>query len=187
MAEQPSIGRQIIDAVVRFLQKQPDAPVKWQLRESSLEITPTVPGGFGITVYDHGEEALVSANRWHTHFDDVADGAYCVFWLLTPFIRVVHELKAGVLVAVWIERYEPEGWFAMDPVYFLNPEDEPSWRLAGEEKFVRATFTQSVLELGQSYADVVPGVVLDDRGFPEGTQLGRIAVESDEAQGPGLL
>ncbi|MCX7798933.1 MAG: hypothetical protein N2109_01160 [Fimbriimonadales bacterium] len=187
MAERVSVAQQAMDALERTLAKRPGLPLRWNRTRDSLEIAPQAPEGFSVTIYDEAGEALVAANRWHAHFDDPAEAAYCAFWLLTPFYRVVHELKAGVLVAAWIERYGQHGWEPMEPVYFLNPEDAPSWKLQGDERFVRAYFTQNALPLDRPFTDVVPGATLADDGLPPGTVLGRSAVESLEPLAPSLL
>lgn len=155
--------------------------------DSSLEIVPTAEGGFSVSVYDEAGEAMVAANRWHGHYDDPAQAAYCAVWLMTPYYRIVHELKAGVLVAAWLERYGPEGWEPMEPVYFLNPADKPSWILQGEERFVRAYHTQCLLPMEDAFRRAVPDADLDSNGMPPGTVLGRLAVEAESALAPELL
>lgn len=187
MSAEPSVAQVAIDALVRLLEKHPGAPVRWTRTDSSLEIVPTVEGGFSVSVYDEAGEAMVAANRWHSHYDDPAQAAYCAVWLLTPYYRVVHELKAGVLVAAWLERYGPGGWEPMEPVYFLNPLDKPSWTLQGEERFVRALHTQRVLSMEEAFRRAVPDAQLDADGMPPNTVLGRFAIEADAAVAPELL
>ncbi|MEJ5170357.1 MAG: hypothetical protein WHU10_05165 [Fimbriimonadales bacterium] len=186
MSNQPSVAQVAIDALVRLLERQPGAPVRWQRTDSTLDIEPQVEAGFPISIYDEAGEAMVAAHRWHSHYDDPAQAAYCVFWLLTPYYRIVHELKAGVLVAAWLERYGADGWEAMEPVYFLNPTDGPSWELRGEERFIRAYYTQKVLDAEAAFRRAVPDAVLDERGLPPGTVLGRSALESTFAVAPSL-
>jgi len=53
-------------------------------------------GGFEITIYNVGEDAMVSSERWHTHYDDPQQAAFCLWWLLTPYYRIVHELKIAM-------------------------------------------------------------------------------------------
>ncbi|MCA1948286.1 MAG: hypothetical protein LDL55_09205 [Armatimonadetes bacterium] len=187
MSAEPSVAQVAIDALVRLLEKHPGAPVRWTRTDSSLEIVPTVEGGFSVSVYDEAGEAMVAANRWHSHYDEPAQAAYCAVWLLTPYYRIVHELKAGVLVAAWLERYGPDGWEPMEPVYFLNPLDKPSWTLQGEERFVRAYHTQRVLPMEEAFRRAVPDAQLDADGMPPNTVLGRFAIEADAAVAPELL
>lgn len=187
MSAEPSVAQVAIDALVRLLEKHPGAPVRWTRTDSSLEIVPTVEGGFSVSVYDEAGEAMVAANRWHSHYDEPAQAAYCAAWLLTPYYRIVHELKAGVLVAAWLERYGPDGWEPMEPVYFLNPLDKPSWTLQGEERFVRAYYTQRVLPMEEAFRRAVPDAQLDADGMPPNTVLGRFAIEADAAVAPELL
>ncbi|MFN3683721.1 MAG: hypothetical protein ACK41F_07260 [Fimbriimonadaceae bacterium] len=187
MSEERSVAQLAIDALVRLLERHPEAPVHWTRTESSLEIAPTVEGGFTVSVYDEAGEAMVAANRWHSHYDEPAQAAYCAVWLLTPFYRIVQELKAGVLVATWLERYGPDGWEPMEPVYFLNPADKPSWTLQGDERFVRAYHTQSVLPMAEAFRRAVPDAELAPDGMPPGTVLGRFAVEAESAVAPGLV
>lgn len=187
MPERRSVGQQAIEALERTLAKRSGLPLRWTRTQDSLEIVPEVQGGFSVSIYDESGQALVVANRWHAHYDDPAEAAYCAFWLLTPFYRVVHELKAGVLVATWLERYGAGGWEPLEPVYFLNPEDAPSWTLQGDERFVRAFYTQNAVPLEKSFLEVVPEAKLTEDGLPLGTVLGRTAVESLEAVAPTLL
>lgn len=149
-----------------------DAPLKAEPRETSFVLTPTAPDTFSITVYEEHGELMLSAARWHTHFDDPAECAFCARWLLTPYARVVHEVKGGVLAAVWTERYEPTGWEGYDPVYFLNPEYPPNWELPAGFAWIRRTHTQAVLPPPVPYAQVMPGVTLDEDALPPGLTLG---------------
>lgn len=155
-------------------------------RETSIKITPLVEGGFPIMVYDEGAEAMIAAQRWHTHYDDPLQVAFCALWLLTPFYRVVHETKGGVLVAAWIERYEASGWEGFEPVYFLNPDDEPSWVLAPGEHYQRRYFSQAVVPPPKPYREFCPDCSLDDDGLPPDWRHGSWIVTADEAIGPTL-
>ncbi|HEY0866015.1 MAG TPA: hypothetical protein VGE01_01480 [Fimbriimonas sp.] len=159
-------GAQAIQATLELLSHFPDAPLQIHQRPGMIEVVPTGEGGFSISVYDEGDDAMIAAERWHTHYEEPDQAAWCVFWLLTPFYRVVHEFKGGVLVAVWIERYEATGWEGSDPVYYLNPEDEPSWELSGNETYGRRYIQQAVLPSPEPYDRLSPGVLLDEEGLP---------------------
>mgnify|MGYP001200803136 CR=1 FL=1 len=142
-----------------------------ETRDASIVIKP-VDGAFSITVFDQGEEVMLAADRWHTHYDDPNDAVYCTLWLLTPYYRLVHELKGGVLVAAWIERYEPDGWQGFEPVYFLNPDHPESWLSEGGETLARRTFQQAAIPPPVPYEQMFPNIDLDDNGHPPGTSLG---------------
>src|SRR5438270_8851901 len=121
------VGLDAIQRAVDLLARYADAPLEFERTETSLVVKPDVEDGFEVTIYNVGEDAMVSSERWHTHYEDPEQAAFCLWWLLTPYYRIVHELKGGVLVAAWLERYEETGWEPMDPVYFLNPESEQDW------------------------------------------------------------
>src|SRR2546423_15120928 len=121
------IGSKAIDLASQFLTHFTDAALSFDKTDTSIVVKPEVAGGFEITIYNVGDDAMVSAERWHTHYDDPEQAAFALWWLLTPYYRIVHELKGGVLVAAWLERFEETGWEAFDPVYFLNPESEQDW------------------------------------------------------------
>lgn len=93
---------------------------------------------------------MVAAMQWHTHFDDPSETVACVQWLLTPYTRIVHELKGGLLAAVWIERSTPAGWQASDPVYFLNPEYPPEWKLLPTQSYYHRVTSQAALPVDVS-------------------------------------
>ena len=158
-------------------------PIEIERRETSIKIMPLVEDGFPIMVYDEGDEAMIAADRWHTHYDDPLQVAFCALWLLTPFYRLVHETKGGVLVAAWIERYEETGWEGFEPVYFLNPEHRESWRLAAGEKYQRRYAQQAVLPPLDDYHKFCPGAVLDDDGLPLDWRHGSWVETGDEAVG----
>jgi hypothetical protein len=152
-----------------------------------IEIVPTEPDSFTVAIYDEGEDAMIASERWHAHYDDPVQGAWCAFWLLTPFYRVVHEFKGGVLVAVWIERYEESGWVGFEPVYYLNPEDAPSWELSGDETYGRRYYQQAVLPSPQPYEEIVPGVTLGPDGLPPDSHIGKRIEEGRSSVGLALF
>lgn len=156
-------------------------------RETSAKIEPMIEGGFPVMVYDEGDETMIAAERWHTHYDDPDQVAFCALWLLTPFYRVVHETKGGVLVAAWIERYEETGWEGFEPVYFLNPEHAESWELAPGEHFQRRYKQQAVVPPPAPYSTFCPGAELDEDGLPPDWRHGTWVVTADAAQGPSLF
>src|SRR5689334_25285784 len=98
------IGSQAILMASQFLGRFSDAALSLEKTETSLVVKPE--DGFEIRLYNVGEDAMVSAERWHTHYEDPKQAAFCLWWLLTPYYRIVQELKGGVLVAAWLERYE---------------------------------------------------------------------------------
>lgn len=177
-------GAQSLDLAEQILSRYDGAPLKLERRDASLVVTPELPDAFEITLYDQGDEAMVAAERWHSHYDDPGQAAFCALWLLTPYYRVVHELKGGVLAAVWIERYEAEGWEPMDPVFFLNPDDEPSWALRPNETFTRRYHQQAILPPPQPYGQIVSGANLDTDGFPPDFVPGVRVEESAESKAP---
>ncbi len=132
---------------------------------SMLEIVPLAESSFPVSLFDEGPECMVAAQRWHAHIDDPQQAAFCAFWLLTPFYRVVQELKGGVLVAAWVERYEGFGWNPMEPVFFLNPVHAESWVPEPGEGLSRRTTQQDVLRPAD-YRTVVPDALLDRSGLP---------------------
>lgn len=175
-------GGRCLEAVRRLLAHFPDAPLRINDRESSIEFVPTDPETFPITVYDQGDDAMIAAGRWHTHYDDPEQLAWCVLWLLSPFYRLVEEHKGGVLVAIWIERYEALGWEGFEPVFYLNPEDEVSWQPKGDETFARRYHGQRVVDLPMPYTDFEPEAILDAQGLPPDFQAGKRLVYDRESQ-----
>lgn len=174
-----TLGSQGVEAVRRLFANV-DAPLRSDDRESSIELTPTEPETFGVTVYDQGDDAMVAAGRWHAHFEDPTQLAWCALLLLTPFYRLVEEHKGGVLVAVWVERYAASGWEGFEPVFYLNPEDAPSWRPQGDETFARRYHQQWVVDLPLSYADLEPEAELVN-GLPPDVHLGKRVVQDRES------
>lgn len=183
----PRIGSAGVQKTLDVLSRFDDWPIEIEKRDTSVKITPTLPESFAIMVYDEGEESMIAAERWHTHYDDPGQVAFCALWLLTPFYRVVHETKGGVLVAAWIERYEETGWEGFEPVYFLNPEHAESWELAPGEHYQRRYIQQAVLPPPQDYGQLCPGAELDEDGLPPEWRHGSWVETADEAQGPKLF
>lgn|GEM_PF-1590377 len=161
--------------------------VSVERRAETIVVTPRDPGTFPVTLYDQGEDAMIAAERWHAHYDDPEQAAFAALWLLTPYYRVVHELRGGILAAVWIERWEVAGWDAMEPVYFLNPEYAPDWDPAAGHAFHRRTFQQAIAVPPQPYEVVVPGARLDASHLPEDSELGVHVHPIDFPLGPLLL
>lgn len=181
-----STGADGVQKTLEVLAHFEGAPLDIETRQTSIKITPSEPDTFAIMVYDEGEETMIAAERWHTHYDDPLQVAFCVLWLLTPFYRVVHETKGGSLVAAWIERYEETGWEGFEPVYFLNPEHEESWELAPGEHYQRRYMQQAILPPPQPYSELCPDAKLDEDGLPPDWAHGSWVVTADEAIGPGL-
>ncbi len=176
-----SVGKESLEAARRLFAHFPDAALRIDDRETSIEFTPTSPEGFAVTIYDQGDDAMIAAGRWHTHYDDPEQLAWCALWLLSPFYRLVEEHKGGVLVAIWIERYEATGWEGFEPVFYLNPDDEPSWRPQGDETFARRYHQQRVIDLPMHYAQFEPDAVLED-GIPPDFHAGRRVVHDRASQ-----
>jgi hypothetical protein len=146
----------------------------------------SVAGGLDVRVFDEGEELMVSCERWHTHCDDPEEAAWCVRWLMSPFSRIVHEMKGGILAAVWVERYSALGWEAFEPVYFLNPEYAPEWELEPGQRWFRRVFHQAAVGFGVDLAAVLPEAELVD-GRPVGWSLEVATVEVEESLGLALF
>jgi hypothetical protein len=158
-----SAGCAALRLFASLVESHPEAPAVIERRDSSILVTPTVPDGFAVTVFDEGAEAMVAAEGWHAHYDDPEQAAFCAMWLLTPFYRVVHELRLGILAAVWIERYETSGWVGMEAVYYLNPQHPNEWR---HGSWRRRYTQQSVLPSPADYDLFAPGVQLRPDGLP---------------------
>lgn len=182
-----SVGAQCLEAVLSTIARFPDAPLTVEQRAQSLVITPTLEGGFPVTVYDQGDEVMIAADRWHGHEWEPEQAAFAVLWLLTPYYRVVHELKGGLLVAVWLEALENDGWAAFEPVYFINPEYAPDWELGEGETYRRRYVQQSVLPSPVPYHRLYPGASLSDDGLPLDFYPGVRAEEVSAPMGPGLF
>ena len=181
MPETP--GSMGLEAARKLFAHFPDAPLTINDRGSSIEFVPTDPDAFPVTIYDQGDDAMIAAGRWHTHYDDPEQLAWCVLWLLSPFYRLVEEHKGGVLVAIWIERYEAGGWEGFEPVFYLNPEDAPSWQPKGDETFARRYHAQRVVDLPMPYTQFEPDARLDDEGLPVDFEPGKRLVYDRESHG----
>jgi hypothetical protein len=182
-----TIGQQSIEKTVELLRRFQDAPIDLEIRDMSLVITPKTDPGFAITIYDQGDEAMIAAERWHGHWDDPEQVAFCAMWLLTPYYRVAHEFKGGLLAAVWIEGYESDGWVSSDPVYFLNPEHPADWELGEGQIYTRKYVQQAVLPSPWPYDTVQPGAALDEAGLPVDIHIGERSETSVEPVGPTLF
>ncbi len=182
-----SLGSRGLDATRRLLAHFPDAPLKVDDRGTSIELTPTDPDGFAVTIYDQDDDTMIAAGRWHTHYDDPEQLAWCALWLLTPFYRLVEEHKGGVLVAVWVERYEADGWVGSDPVFYMNPEDPISWQAKGDETFARRYQQQRIVDLPMPYTQFEPEAALDADGLPPDFQAGKRVVHDRESEAITLV
>lgn len=175
------VGAAAIEALVRLVASFPEAPLNVERRESSVVLTPRGPDTFEVTLYDQGDEAMIAAERWHSHYDDALQAAYGAYWLLSPFYRLVEELKGGVLVATWTERYEENGWEPMEAVYFLNPSAPELWTCAPGETLVWRYRQQNILPPFRPYQLLCPGAVLTPEGLPFGSRIGTTSVEASKA------
>ncbi len=180
-------GSDAIQMAADLLARYKGAPIKIDRAETSLVVKPEDEDGFEITIYNVGEDAMVSAERWHTHYEEPAQAAFGLLWLLTPFYRIVHELKGGVLVAAWLERYEMEGWEPMDPVYFLNPESAQDWVAKPGEQYTHRYIQQGILPPPKPYLAFCPGAKLDEDGLPPDFHHGSRIVVVDKPMGPELF
>ncbi len=158
-----------------------DAPIKIERRAQSLVVVPTENDTFPVTIYDEGDSAMVAAERWHCHYEDPKQAAFCVMWLLTPFYRIVHEFKGVLIAAAWLERYEAEGWAPFEPAYFLNPDVESEWQHDGD--WIRVIRTQFVLPSPWPYEEVSPGALLDGDGLPVNFKIGIVTETGREPVG----
>lgn len=146
-----------------------DVPI--QVAEGNLHVPPEGPDRYGVEILFEELEYTVRTHGWHAHLGEDPPQAVALFqWLLTPFYRLVTEAQGGEPAAAWIERYEAEGWTPYHPVLFRNPSDPTRWMGGGWERTYRQ---QDARPLPVPYDEVVPGTVLDDRGYPPGTVLGR--------------
>lgn len=175
-----------LDAARKLFAHFPDAPLEIVDRGTSIEFVPKGADTFPVTIYDQGEDAMIAAGRWHTHYEEPEQLAWCVLWLMTPFYRLVEEFKGGVLVAVWIERYEASGWEGFEPVFYMNPEHAESWQPQGEETFARRYHQQRIVELPMPYTQFEPDANLDAEGLPVDWQAGKRLVHAEAALAPEL-
>lgn len=181
------VGAQCLQAVRDLFGRYPKGLFELKDRGAAIDLIPVGSDTFPVTVYDEGDQSMIAAGRWHTHYDDPMQLAFCALWLLTPFYRLVEELKGGVLVATWVERYESDGWAASDPVYFLNPEDEKSWERVGDETYARRYTQQDVLPSPRPYHEFEPEAELTSEGLPVDFRHGRRVEIVDEPLGPSLF
>lgn len=184
--EGTNAGFEALESTVGLLKRFANAPLEIERRESSVVITPTIEGGFPISVYDEGETAMIAAERWHSHYAEPLQAAFCAMWLLTPFYRIVQEFKGGLIAAAWLERYEADGWAPFEPAYFLNPEQPGEWEVGLPNGWTRHVRQQSVLPSPRPYGEIVPGADLDESGMPFGARHGAWTETGDESIGLSL-
>lgn len=182
------LGRQVVERVAEVfgVWAAEGAPLRVERGGGSVRLTPLVEGAGEVTVYDQGGDAMLTCQRWHTHFTDAEEAVGCAWWLMTPYTRVVHELKGGILAAVWVERFSVDGWEAEEPVYFLNPEYPPDWELGPGQSYFRRTHQMAVLPPPADVSGWVEAGLLDEDGWPMGSGDGEVE-ESQTARGPGLF
>lgn len=155
--------------------------------QGSIVAAPKRDFSFEVALHCERDECMVCAARWHAHYEDPEQAAWCFYWLLTPFYRVVHELKDGVVAAMWIERWEAKGWAAMEPLYFMNPAHERDWLPAPGHSYARRHMQQDALPSIQPYRQIVPGAELDAHGLPVDSHIGVKLVPVQELMGHTLL
>lgn len=182
-----SIGAQSIELTLKLLAPYEGESLTIERRESSIVVSPKSADTFAITLYDQGDEAMIGADRWHTHYDNHEQAAFCVLWLLTPYYRLVHELKGGVLAATWIECFGEQGWEGYDPVYFLNPENALDWETHNGEQFSRRYIQQDAVPPPHPFGELVPGAQLDENELPVDSYIGTHTVQVESAMGPTLF
>lgn len=187
MPTDETAGAEAIEATLRLLSPYEGTALTLNVTKGSVEAVALRPDTFSITVYDQGDEAMVAAGSWHSHYDDPVQAAWCVFWLLTPFYRLLSELKNGVLVATWIERYEASGWEGMEPVFFLNPDHDASWEARSDVQFQRRIQQQAVLRPLVDYRTIVPGAILGADGQPPDSKTGTRTAEDRDPKGILML
>lgn len=158
-----------IDLFLRILSLFPEADLEVEQRDDAVIVRPA--SGFEVSLYVETEKnSVVACSRWHTHYDEPEQAAYCAYWLLTPYYRIGAEYKGSLFVATWIEQYGADGWTAMEPVFYLNPDYDPDWALAPGEAYKRVYASQASLPPLKPFDEVAPGSQLDERGLPEGWQ-----------------
>ena len=180
------IGKACLDLIEESLAGAPT--LNLQRRGSSLIITPCLPHGypetFPITVYDEGHECMVSALRWHTHFEDPEEACLGVCWLLTPYNRLIEEYKGSLYVASWLEHFTDTGWEKTSPVYFLNPDHAADWLAGPDEEYRLIIHQQAALAPPEPFTRYFPNAEVEsDTLLPVGSNLGKTTVPSSGPQG----
>lgn len=161
-------------------------PFTVQRSESHITVKPVEKGTFEVSIYDDGDSAMVTADRWHGHHTNPEQAAFCAMWLLTPYYRVVSEFIGGVMAAVWIERYVESGWEGMEPVYYRNPDAPEEWKVEPGQKVFHRYVQQVVVPPPKPYDELVPGVKLEPNGHPVGSVIGESFEDLDEPQALSL-
>lgn len=182
----PTLCEEVMDELEARLRPHSEI-IEADRRGASLILIPKVPDSFSISIYEEAGDVMVAADRWHTHFEDRLQAVACVLWLLTPYYRLVQELKSGVLVATWLEQYSPEGWLPSDPVFFLNPENAEDWGTKNGEQYAHRIVQHAVLDSPRPFDQMFPGAELNEVGYPEGTVLGIHMEPVAEPTGPSLF
>jgi len=182
-----SFGAECVAAVRRRFEAFSPSLLTLDAVGKSVRFIPETDPSFPVSVYDLGDEVMVACSRWHTHCETIEEAEACVWWLLTPYARIVHELKGGILAAVWLERFEGSEWFASDPVYFINPEYPPDWRLGPGQIYRRRRYQQAVLPPPIAPEDFCEIALLDEGIFPPDSILGERWEQSKTPVGPSLF
>lgn len=182
--QQTTLGSACVAATRDLFRRFVDAPIVIEDRDTSVVLHPRIEGGFAVSVYDEGDLGMIASERWHAHYDDPEQIAFCAMWLFTPFYRVVQEFKGGLIAAAWLERYEAEGWSAFEPAYFLNPEQESEWADSAGG-WTRRRYQQFVMSPPWPYDQIVPGAKLE-AGLPIGAAFGETVEQSDFSIGASL-
>lgn len=175
------------DALRQILAAHPGTPIQVEDRGTSMILRPTGPETFAVSIYDEGEDYMIAADRWHTHETDPLQAAFCVWWLMTPYYRLIQEFKSGVMVATWAERYGEEGWEAFDPVYFINPEADEDWRVREGDLLAHRVLVQGVLPPPKPYREFHPNAELDEDDLPLDTAFGACQVSIENLVGQSLF
>lgn len=164
-----------------WVDQMDNPPIEMREKPGQFEVIPTIENSFSVGLELANGELIAYNQQWHMHTDDPIEAASVLYWMLTPFTRIVYEMKAGKTWVSWIENYEADGWDACTCVYFLNPVLDESWTLAPGQSFERHTLQQDVLRWSRSIDEIRPGVVLNSEGLPVDSFLGdkiEVATES---------
>ncbi|MBL8061150.1 MAG: hypothetical protein JNK63_10605 [Chthonomonas sp.] len=183
------IGKACLDLIEDRLRQAPTLFLN--RRATSLVITPNLPVGypetFPITVYDEGDECMVAALRWHTHFNDPEEACQSVCWLLTPYNRLVEEYKGALYVSGWVEHYTDQGWMRVCPVFYLNPDHPPDWVAGPNEEYQLVIYQQAVLSPPAPFTSYFPNAILEEETLlPVGSILGKSHEASSGPLGPSI-